>query len=241
MPESWKALQEGLTWYTLLLIAGIALSALIWWRITRDPSRRDSRLIWIYLAGLFGALIGAKIAFLIAAGWMYRNDPIALLSGKSITGGILGGYIAVEWAKRQTGYARTTGDIFAITAPLGLAIGRIGCLVQGCCGGIECERHWWTVLDSHGVPRWPSQVAEIIFHIGFLIWALLAARFKLAHENRFHVFLIAYGLVRFGLEFVRTEPRLFGAFTGYHFIALTMLIFGLVRYRQRSRKLQVSM
>lgn len=225
--------------YGLLALAGIVITALMWGRHSmRGGAGHDLRLTLIYFIGLGGALIGAKVAFLLAEGWHYRDNWIALLSGRSITGGLLGGYVAVEIGKRWLKYPRTTGDAFAIVVPVGIALGRVGCLLQGCCPGMACaETHWWTLSDAQGVPRWPAAAVELGFNLLFLAWALLAARFDGTPGNRFHVYLIAYGVFRFAHEFARDDARIGRTiFTGYHLIALVMVAFGVIRLVQRSRE-----
>ena len=219
--------------YGALALVGILITAYAWGTITGKGGRHDSRLTVIYFCGLFGALLGAKLAFLLAEGWYYRDNWIALFSGRSITGGLLGGYVAVEIAKRVLKYPRTTGDVFAIVAPIGLILGRIGCLFAGCCSGVVCAPHWWTLRDVEGLTRWPAVPIELLFNVAFLTWALPATRFRWQIGNRFHIYLIAYGLFRFGHEFLRDDTRLIGPFGGYHFLALFILFFGAVRYAQR--------
>ncbi len=219
--------------YGALALVGILITAHVWGKITAKGGRHDSRLTVIYFCGLFGALLGAKLAFLLAEGWYYRENWIALLSGRSITGGLLGGYFAVEIAKTYLKYPRTTGDVFAIIAPIGLALGRIGCLSAGCCKGIICEQKWWALIDGGGLARWPAVPIELLFNLVFLAWALPATRFRWQIGNRFHIYLIAYGLFRFGHEFLRDNPPLIGPFGGYHFLALFILLFGAVRFAQR--------
>ncbi|MCH7573451.1 MAG: prolipoprotein diacylglyceryl transferase, partial [Planctomycetes bacterium] len=90
--------------YGMLMLVGILLTAWVWGRITGKETKHDSRLTWVYFFGLFGALLGAKLAFLLAEGWFYRDNWIALLSGRSITGGLLGGYLAVEIGKKYLKY-----------------------------------------------------------------------------------------------------------------------------------------
>lgn len=223
--------------YGALALVGILITAFVWGKLTGKKGRHDSRLTIIYFCGLLGALLGAKLAFIVAEGWYYKNDWLALLTGRSVTGGLLGGYIAVEIAKKYLKYPHTTGDVFAIIAPVGLALGRVGCFFAGCCKGIVCKENWWTLLDNQGIARWPAVPIELLFNLVFLIWVLTATRFKWQTGNRFHIYLIAYGLFRFSHEFLRADSKIIGQFSGYHFIALLLLVFGAVRYVQR-RKLQ---
>ncbi len=225
--------------YGMLMLAGILLTAWVWGRITKKESQHDSRLTWVYFFGLFGALLGAKLAFLLAEGWFYRDNWIALLSGRSITGGLLGGYLAVEIGKKYLKYPHTTGDVFAIVTPIGLILGRIGCVFAGCCPGSVCEARWWTLIDGQGIARWPAAPVELLFNAVFLVWAIAASRCDWQKGNRFHIYLIAYGLFRFGHEFLRDGPRISGALGGYHIIALFMIAFGVLRYVQRRQQVNM--
>lgn len=219
--------------YGWLTLAGIAVTAFAWGRMTRRQGAHDARLTAIYFCGLFGALLGAKFAFLACEGWHFRGDWMALLTGRSVTGALLGGYAAVEIGKRALGYERATGDVFAILVPLALMIGRAGCITAGCCPGIECEPAWWSVEDASGAARWPAAAAEGLFNAVFLAWAVAATRFNWQPGNRFHVYLIAYGLFRFGHEFLRDDHRVLGPMTGYHALAIAIAALGAVRYAQR--------
>src|ERR1041384_2091522 len=111
--------------YGCLLILGILVSLAVWTRL----ATRDERLLIIYVCALAGAFVGAKIAYLGAEGWLHWHDShrwIILATDKSIAGALLGGYAAVELTKRFLGYTSATGDWFAIVAPLGILLGRVG-------------------------------------------------------------------------------------------------------------------
>jgi phosphatidylglycerol:prolipoprotein diacylglycerol transferase len=48
-----------------------------------------------------------------------------------VLGGLLGGYADVEWTKHLVGHKQSTGDAFALIIPVGLFLGRLGCLAEG--------------------------------------------------------------------------------------------------------------
>ena len=225
--------------YALTTVAGILVTAFLWRRLARSEGRApDDRLYAVYGGALAGAYLGAKLAFLFAEGWQHRDDWMALLSGHSVTGALLGGVAGVELAKKITGYRSATGDLFAVTVPLALAIGRIGCMAAGCCLGVECSASWWTVADAHGHARWPAPVAELAFNVLFLGWALCAWRFGWQRGQRFNVYLMAYGAFRFAHEFMREDARWAGSFGGYHVVALAIAATGAWMYVQRARALR---
>jgi phosphatidylglycerol:prolipoprotein diacylglycerol transferase len=213
------------TAYGWLMLTGIFVSIALWSRV----ARRDERLVLIYIAALSGAFIGAKLAYLIAEGWLHWRDEnrwIILATGKSITGALLGGYAAVELAKKHLKYTGTTGDWFALIAPAGIMLGRIGCMIHGCCLGKTCEASWFTIRDVHGIPRWPASQVEFVFNALALIAILVLRRQKILPGQHFHLYLIAYGTFRFLHEFLRDTPQVFMGLSGYQFIALATIALG---------------
>jgi phosphatidylglycerol:prolipoprotein diacylglycerol transferase len=119
-------------------------------------------------------------------------------------------------------YRAVTGDRFALLIPIPLILGRIGCLHAGCCQGIEC---------SFG--KWPAVPVEIAFQVLALLALLVLRAKRLQTGQHFHLYLIAYGLFRFGHEFMRATPKPFGGLSGYQIIALLMAVAAVIAYRKR--------
>lgn len=220
--------------YRWLMLAGIAVSAWFWLR----RARRDSRLPAIYVGGLLGAFVGAKLLYLVIDGWRFlgQSDPwLRWATGKTILGALFGGYLGVELAKYAVGYRATTGDGFALIAPVAITLGRIGCLSQGCCRGRACAPSWFTVRDASQVDRWPAVPAEIAFNLVMIAVFLVLRRLGKWPGQHFHLYLIAYGVFRFFHEFLRDEHRMVGSWTGYQFAAVALTAFGLVAFLRRRR------
>jgi phosphatidylglycerol:prolipoprotein diacylglycerol transferase len=220
--------------YPWLMLAGIGISIAFWVRL----ARRDDRLMTIYLAALVSAFLGAKLVYLAAEGWMFWSDPqrwTIWATGKTILGALLGGYAGVEIAKKLVGYTAPTGDWFAVIAPVGIVLGRAGCLLHGCCPGRECTPAWWTMRDAHGVERWPAVPVEILFNLFAIVVFLVMRRRQWLPGQHFHLYLIGYGLFRFGHEFLRATPRVVGGATGYQIAALAVAVLGTVGFVRRRR------
>lgn len=205
-----------------MLLIGIAWGAVYWFR----ESKRNGRVALIYAAGLAGAFAGAKLAFLFAEGWLHFHDPdrwLIWLSGKSIMGALPGGWMGVEIAKKALGYRETTGDRFAMLLPVPLILGRIGCLYAGCCGGIICA-----------FGTWPAVGVEIGFQVVALVLLGWMRRQNLQAGQHFHLYLIAYGLFRYGHEFLRATPKPFLGLSGYQLIGLATAVAAVFAYRRRN-------
>lgn len=218
--------------YGWLMLGGILVSIVLWSRL----ARRDERLLFVYIAALMGAFLGAKIVYIVAEGWLHFGAPdmwLQLATGKTILGALLGGYAAVEVAKKFVGYTEATGDWFALIAPVGIVLGRVGCLLHGCCLGKACEPAWFTLADAQGVARWPAVPMEILFNVCAIAVFVVLSRRQILKGQHFHLYLITYGLFRFVHEFVRETPAVVAGFSGYQIAALGCVMLGAVRFLQR--------
>lgn len=215
----------GSPFYALMLLLGIGLSATYWFRV----SKSDGRLPLIYFGGLAGAFIGAKLAYLFAEGWLHFDHPqrwALWLSGKSVMGALPGGWLGVEIAKKAMDYREPTGDRFALILPVPLLLGRLGCLHAGCCQGLA--RPW-------GV--WPAVPVEIGFQVTMLVVLLFLNVRHLLKGQHFHLYLIAYGLFRFGHEFLRATPKPLLGLSGYQWIALATVCAAAIAWRIRAGRM----
>lgn len=209
--------------YSLLLFVGILVGTAGWWKL----SKADPRLPIIYFSGLVAAFLGAKVAFLLAEGWLYWGDSNRWwlwLSGKSIVGALPAGWFGVELAKKFTGYQVATGDRFALLLPIPLILGRLGCLDAGCCRG-----------SMIGGQEWPAVPVEIGFQflaLGFLL--VLRWRHWLVGQH-FHLYLVGYGVFRFTHEFFRVTPKSFLGLSGYQLIALATAVAAVIGFCHRKK------
>jgi prolipoprotein diacylglyceryltransferase len=80
--------------------------------------------------------------------------------------------------------------------------------------------------DVDGVARWPAVPVELGFNVFAFVIFLFLRRRKILPGQHFHLYLAGYGAFRFAHEFVRATPRILGPFSGYHFAALAVGLFG---------------
>src|SRR5690348_15765054 len=73
----------------------------------------------------------AAVIAAAAAGAALGARLLVLFEGKTIVGGLLGGLIGVEIAKKLIGVTRSTGDLFVLPLITAMGIGRIGCFLTG--------------------------------------------------------------------------------------------------------------
>jgi prolipoprotein diacylglyceryltransferase len=130
--------------------------------------------------------------------------------GKTIVGGLLGGWLGVEIAKRVSGIRRRTGDLFALPLCVGIAVGRIGCFLAGLADdtyGTPTSLPWAVNLGD-GIGRHPVQLYEFLFLV--LVGILVSTKRKLPEGARFRIFLTSYLAWRFFIDFFKPQPLIYG-------------------------------
>lgn len=160
----------------------------------------------VVAGALFGAGLGAKLPFVLLSGEPLLSLGPWIRDGKTILAGMAGGYLGVELFKALAGVRAKTGDSFAVPLAAAVAVGRLGCLFNGCCSA-----------PGLYVPLWESA-----FHgtMAVVLWRLeRAGRFRL---QLLKLYLLAYAAFRFLVEFVRTEPRVWLGLTAYQYGAAAL-------------------
>jgi phosphatidylglycerol:prolipoprotein diacylglycerol transferase len=222
-----------------LLFVGVGVVIALAFPVARHIQDRHLRRQYYLLQGitLIGALFGAKVSVLFGD-YKWPLAPISdwasvLWSGRSITGALIFGFLFAEIAKPILGYRMPPNDRFAAVLPFTIAIGRIGCLTAGCCGGLPCD-NWYGIAGPDGVSRYPTQLLEMIFQVGMGILFIALIRRRIWFGRLFSFYLMAYGVFRFLTEFLRVTPKFFGSFSGYQLLSLVMIALGAAFFLKRT-------
>lgn len=197
-------LDEHLRWIVAAPIYGAAyaVAAAVFWQIARRRGMATDGIARVMAAGLIGGLAGANLLQLLATG----------LPGKTIEGGIVGGWLSVIWMKRRLGITRPTGDLFALAIPAGEAIGRIACFIGGCCYGKAAPVAW--AVHDHGALRHPAQLyLSIAAAASFAILLAIERRRTLPENGLFYLGGMLFCADRFVVEFFRANAAIAGTLT----------------------------
>jgi len=242
--------------HELFVFLGTVAAAVVFLRETRRRGLVDERLLWIIAGTLVCGAIGAKLATVwryVALSGDHSLEGMLLRGGRSILGGLAGAYVGAVATKKLVGYERRTGDLFAPAVALGMAIGRIGCFLSEQVG-TPTTLPWGLRFDdatlaripncpycTPGVALHPSFLYEIAFHLVMFL-VLMAVilseakdRFRAKAGKRprvegdlFKIYLLAYAVFRFFVEFVRGNVVVWHGLSGSQLFLIpsTMLLVG---------------
>lgn len=180
--------------------------------------------LWIGLCAFSGAILGAKLPFLLPGLPGFSDGGGILLSGRTIVFGMVGGYAGVELAKWWIGLKVKTGDTFVVPVAASIAVGRLACFCGGCCYGTPTTLPWgirFPAIDD--LLRHPTQLYESLFHLTAAITCAVLIRKQLFRGQLIKLYFIAYFMYRFTTEYIRPEARLVGGFTAYQWSTLIFI------------------
>ena len=171
---------------------------------------------WLLLAATaLGALAGSRLLGLLEQApriGFHWSALIAPTGGKTIVGGLLGGWLAVELAKLALHLRTRTGDLYAVPLCLGIAIGRIGCFAAGLADDTYGTPTTlpWAINFGDGIPRHPTQLYELLFLLALATFLTLYARRPHPQGQLFRIFIATYLLWRFLIDFIKPQPHVHG-------------------------------
>jgi len=118
--------------------------------------------------------------------------------------------------------------------PLGIAIGRLGCLGAGCCFGGVCDIEWlgmrfpagtaayqehfdhhhealaaqWAAGVKTSLPVWPTQAMSSLYNFAIFLFTYFWVRPRKRFDGQVILsFGLLYAMARFSIEFVRADQR----------------------------------
>lgn len=229
-------------WYGLMYLFAFASA---WALAIRRSKRVDSPLNTkqvedLIVYGALGVVLGGRFGYVMFYNFgAWLEDPLWLFrvweGGMSFHGGLVGVWLAIVFYGRKIGVKfPELIDFTIVLVPAGLGFGRIGNFIGQELWGRASDVPWAMVFpkDPLGLARHPSQLYQAFLEglVLFIIiyWFSAKPRPRLAVSA---LFLICYGVFRFGVEFVR-EPDahipdlLFGWMTRGQLLTLPMIIAG---------------
>ncbi len=206
-------------WYGVMYILGFSASyLLVRYQIRKKGLCIDRKTVHdLFLFLIIGLVIGARLGYVIFYNLpFYLNCPLKVFAlwegGMSFHGGLFGAICSGLIYLRKHGLNFWEfADLIAVTAPVGLGLGRLGNFINAELYGRVTTLPWGMIFPSGGdLPRHPSQLYELFLE-GVLLFAILwwIKGLPLKRGTPFCLFVLLYSMFRFFVEFFREpDPQL---------------------------------
>lgn len=213
-----------------------------------------SRVLDLGIYIIISALVGAKLMLLVVDFAYFQDHPAELWSlarsGGVFYGGLILSVIVALWyMARHSLPLWTTCDVFAPGVALGHAVGRVGCLMAGCCFGRPTTLPWGVTFSDPfaaanvgtplGVALHPTQLYEAGAELAILGLLLSTERRGRAFPGRtFWLYLLLYGTSRYIIEIFRGDERglVFGVLSTSQFISVILVPLSVIMLVWLSRR-----
>jgi phosphatidylglycerol:prolipoprotein diacylglycerol transferase len=232
-------------WYGLMYVIGFGL---IWWfgrmRVNANPNgvwqQKDLDDVMFY--GILGTILGGRMGYVLFYKFGdYINVPWKIFyvweGGMSFHGGFLGVVIALAlFARSRKRHWLSLTDFIAPLVPLGLAAGRLGNFINAELWGRPTGGSWAMIFPNvDRVPRHPSQLYEFALEgvaLFVILWWFSAKPRPRGAVSA--LFLIGYGVFRFGVEYTREPDSFLGllamGFSMGQWLSLPMIVAGVAMF-----------
>ncbi len=253
-------------YYGIILMLGAVAAA---WLAAHEARRRGEKsdlvwdgLVWVLIGGILGARIWHILTppeSMVAVGLTtkyYLLHPLDAINirngGLGIPGAVIGGVIALYlFTRRHKLSFGVWMDIVAPSLALGQAIGRWGNYVNQELYGKPTDLPWGIFIDpQHRLPAFavyeryhPIFLYESLWNFGIvalLLWISRRYEKRLLPGDLFLIYLVAYPLGRFILEFLRLDPSQVGGMNINRIVMLLVAVLSFGAFIWRHRKLKGS-
>lgn len=228
--------------YGLMIGLGFMAAVLCGSALAKRRGLSDGDFVNIAIYVLVIGFLGGKILHVIVEFRAFLEDPLSVLGSEGfvVYGGILTGIATIyTYCRIKKLVFLDYIDLFATVVPVNQALGRIGCLLAGCCYGIRYDGPFalefpdGCIAPAH-IGLWPTQ--PVMAAGNFVIFIIQLIRYlqgsdKCKRGTPTALYLMLYSAGRFAIEFVRNDDRgAVGVLSTSQFIALFTFTAGLILF-----------
>ncbi|MGI6711795.1 MAG: prolipoprotein diacylglyceryl transferase [Bacillota bacterium] len=231
-------------WYGILMSTALAIGTILAYREAGKQKIDPEHVINLVIVAIPIGFVFARLYYVLFSDLSYylanpAEIPAVWHGGLAIhgalIGGVLGAWLVIRYYKLNFWQM---ADIVAPSIILGQAIGRWGNFFNQEAYGYETDLPWAMYID--GAYRHPTflyeSVCDFLIFL-FLLW--LRRRRFIKQGDVFAVYFGLYSLVRFFVEYLRTDSLMMGPFRAAQVISIIGLagsvIFIWYRHRGKSR------
>ena len=220
-------------WYGISYVVGILAA----WFLLRYRAKQEQwgfsneQVADLIFYAMIGIIIGGRLGSVIFYNFSYYLEhPVEIFylqqGGMSFHGGLLGVILAIWLFARKIGkpFFKIT-DFIAPVVPIGLGSGRIANFINGELWGSPSDLPWAMIFPGAGdIPRHPSQLYQAFLEglVLFIILWFFSTKPRPVRAIS-GLFLLAYGVFRFAVEFVRVPDAHIG-YLAFDWLTMGMLL-----------------
>lgn len=220
--------------FSLLILIALFTTIFVYIKSSMYPKTYLLDIMKKIVPVLIGAAVGVRLLSAITM-IPVSDKPFwynLLYGGAVFYGGVIGGCLslAIICAIKKQPFLEYA-DVLVSLLPLGHAIGRLGCYLNGCCYGCEYDGLFAVNYPINGelVKVFPTWFIEILFCVVLFIFFQFAYKTKI-RGRRTAIYFIAYSCYRFVIEYARGDDirGFLGCLSTSQFISLLTLLFGII-------------
>ncbi|MBF0122091.1 MAG: prolipoprotein diacylglyceryl transferase [Candidatus Omnitrophica bacterium] len=224
--------------YGLMLAIAVMMTSFL---ISRDAHKMgvSSDMVydlafWVVLAGI----VGARIFYIFLNLDFFLSQPFEMImvqkGGLAWQGSLVFGFVtAVMYLRKKRVPFWKFLDVAAPYVALGHAIGRIGCLLNGCCYGKPAG--WGIFFPVFGERLQPTQIYMSLGQLA-IFFILRASQSRLRKDGQvFVLYLLLSAVERFLVEFVRADHVLYGGLSIFQYVCIGIIVLGLIIHLRLAR------
>ncbi len=240
-PVPFKLGALEISWHGIIAAIGVLLGVMVAARFARRAGFTDDQIYNTAVALVVGGIIGARALFVLEHLDYFRNSPQEIFQinagGISIYGALIGGTLGALaygfWARIPN--KLRAADAASIGAILGMAVGRIGDLINGEHFAEPTSLPWgvrYTHPESPSFIRYgpdyvqhPAVAYEMLGDLaifGVLLWLFGRAKAGVT----FWTWAILYSAMRLGISFLRLDDLVWAGLRTAQIIAIAVLAVG---------------
>ena len=241
-------------WYSFFIFLAMLTACLIIFKESKKKNVPDNYLTNLIFYGLIIGILGARLYYVIFNLDYYLNNPSQIFAiwngGLAIHGGLISALIfLIIYSRKNKINILQMLDIIVVGVIIAQAIGRWGNFFnQEAYGNIislQALKNMHLpkfIIDGmyiSGSYREPTFLYESICSlIGFILLLILRATKKLKTGQLTAIYLIWYGIVRFGIETLRSDSLMLGQIKVAQLVSLLFVISGIALfiYSYKKRK-----
>ena len=204
--------------YGLMIVLGLLLFLYFAYNDPRCAKLIDSDTFFnVLFVGLISGVVGGRLFFMFSEWGSFANPWLEIFylwqGGFVVLGSIVSVAIVVPiYLKMHSVSVLKFLDIVSLYAPLMQAVGRIGCLLAGCCYGAQAQGSILAIMFSDpvclaptGVYLYPTQIYMGLLSFSIFIILFTLRRFLQKPGQTVFLYFTLESMARVGIDFLRGD------------------------------------